>query len=412
MAHRARAFVLFTLALILHGATRAHAFGNGAGSCAHGGVGHGASETSGGGDIFSIVIGASGVDVPIATVPVGVNSVSGKTFKGFLLRVVRDDDGVAVGSFGEDMPSGTRRADGCERFATHARSHIRGYEESVMPWIVPTLDVGTRVRLEATIVVSYSVWYTATRTVVVGDGDADEGVKYDETRAPARAPGGAKAPSVDAALAGGWTGESPKDGAVKARDVGVVRTAEDVDQGRQLSDAAVVHGAVMSIALLIVSPVASLIARYGKKYDPWWFRAHRNAQCVALGVAVVAAYVICAARGWDKPWGPHGKYGLIVILLGAIQLFGGFIRKNVPRPEFRRWHRALGVGTSALAAYNCTIGAGMLKRLEAVRDPNSSASAAPHLVNLCLFAVAVVGVLLESHRRDATRRNKSVKSMV
>ena len=418
-----RVALALALALAALRATPASAFSAGAGSCEHAGVAHGVERMKTGGEAFEIRIGGSGLDVPGATIPLEIRGA--RKFKGFLLRVTTED-GRAVGSFGEDMPSGTRTADGCERFATHALGHSRGYTSTVMPWIVPELRVGTVVRFEATIVEAYETWYAIERTAKTGEGTRDEDVAFDEDRMPVRAPGtGARAPSEDKAMEGGWRRAPQGEREAKREAEAPTRKvrdrvedkrarvqSEDRARRRRLSDATLVHGALMGIAWLVLSPGATLVARHWKKYDPWWFRVHRNSQVAAVALTIVAAYVIISARGWSKSWGRHGKIGMCVLLLGGAQAGLGFIRKSVPRPEFRRWHRYLGVGTGVLAAYNCSIGADIARRHDLRWDPTSPAIGAPRLVNLCLFVLVVSAAVLESQRAQTMRARKSSRSMV
>ena len=108
--------------------------------------------------------------------------------------------------------------------------------------------------------------------------------------------------------------------------------------------------------------------------------AHRNAQCVAIALTAFSAYIITTARGWEKPWGPHGKYGLLVIALGFAQGYMGFVASG-SRINFQRWHRTLGVATTVLAIRNCIIGAGMIQLFES-HDVTSPASGFPRVVNL------------------------------
>ena len=192
-----------------------------------------------------------------------------------------------------------------------------------------------------------------------------------EARAPARV----RAPKV-------------RDARRENRNVGDVRSVKTAVDNQRLSDARLIHGAIMIVAWLFLSPWASLLARYGRDFDSWWFRAHRNAQCVAIALTAFSAYIITTARGWEKPWGPHGKYGLLVIALGFAQGYMGFIRKTLPRINFQRWHRTLGVATTVLAIRNCIIGAGMIQLFES-HDVTSPASGFPRVVNLCVFVLAI-----------------------
>ena len=72
----------------------ARAFGAGAGSCEHLGVGHGVERLEPEEGIFWLKIGDSGVNVPGATIPVEIRGV--RPFRGFLLRPVDGNTGEAI----------------------------------------------------------------------------------------------------------------------------------------------------------------------------------------------------------------------------------------------------------------------------------------------------------------------------
>lgn len=427
MASRRPSRAAFAVALAMCVATiagidLARAFGAGAGSCEHLGVGHNVEKLEPEEGIFWLKIGDSGVNVPGATIPVEIRGM--RPFRGFLLRPVDGATGEAIGAFGADMPSGTQTMATCPAFATHTHSHVVGYASTVMPWIVPHgLQKGSVVRFELTLVESYERWYDLSREFVVGGDGHDDDVAFDESRrvipGEPRAPGETRAPDdvhAPGEVRAPSRVQAPKvrDAWRENRDVGDARSVKTEIDKQRLSDARLIHGALMVVAWLFLSPGASLLARYGRDFDSWWFRAHRNAQCVALALTAFSAYIITTARGWEKPWGPHGKYGLLVIALGLAQGYMGFIRKTLPRVNFQRWHRALGVATTVLAIRNCIIGAGMIRLFES-HDVTSPASGFPRVVNLCVFALAITtGVLESASRHKGTSRvhGKPSKSMV
>lgn len=398
--------VVIALACVARAAPVARAYSSRAGSCEHAAVSHGPEGPTAGAGAYALRLGAPGVNVPGATVAVELRGA--RAFKGFLIRPVRADTDEALGAWGAAMPTGATTHGECPMFATHTSWHQRGVTSTVMPWIVPTLAKGETVRFEVTVVESYSRWFSFETTFMSGasEGAGDASVMFDPERAPAvdgeaRAPDGSRAETGRFGGGNGGGGLAPGSGGGKA----------DAAAEETLSNARFVHGVLMGLAWLIVSPGASLLARYGRRFDQWWFKAHLNAQCAAVALTALSAYLIIHVRGWEKPWGPHGRYGMMVLVVGAIQIYGGFSRKSIPRPAFKIWHRVLGVGTGALAAYNCNIGANMLARMEGM-DPSSVANGAPRIVKLLVLVILGTGVMLERQRRVAFGRLKSVKSMV
>jgi hypothetical protein len=398
-ARMRRASVARVVALALL-ARCARAFSGGAGACAHASVGHGTRATPRAREDVVVRVGRVARGTTVA-----VEIRARAPFRGFLLRATRAASGEALGAFdARAMPRGTRVKSDCgsNAFATHDGS-TDATTSVVVPWMAPD-DAFDAVRFEATVVEDYNTWYAVERDVACGQGgdvDADANARLDEAR-EANASDGARAPSVDAALAGGWRAPRTDDG-VDAR--------AETARARRLGVARLAHGSLMGFAWLILSPGASFAARYGRKFDPWWFRFHRAAQCAAVALSVVAAYVIIAARGWSKPWGAHGRYGAMVVGLAIAQAYAGYVRKSLPRADFRKWHRAIGIVTTVIATYNCITGASMLARLE---SSDATSAGAPRLVCLCVFATTVCGALCESQRRSAVHRlmGKSSKSMV
>jgi len=407
-ATMSRAFtsLAFALTFAMTLASPCESYSARAGSCEHAGVGHDGREKLHGDGGYVLRLGAPGTNVPGATV--AVELLGARKFKGFLIRPMSTTTNEAIGSFGSAMPIGSARHGECERFATHTSWHSRGATSTVMPWIVPKFAKGEGVRFEVTVVESYSKWYAFEATFESGTraSAGDESVKYDDERAPTgeremRAPDGSKVGTVRDVREVTTAGRGRK-----------VERASDADaRDAALRDARVVHGAIMALAWLVLSPGASLLARYGRRFDAWWFKSHLNAQCAAVALTALSSYFIIHVRGWEKAWGAHGKYGMIVLAFGALQLYAGFNRKSIPRPTFKLWHRAFGVGTGALAAYNCTIGAGMVSRMNA---PHASIFVAnsPMLVKLCICVVIGAGAAMERQRRVAFGRLKSTKSMV
>ena len=394
---RVVARALVALALV---ARCARAFSGGAGACAHASVGHGTARATPRRDDDVVV--RVGEVARGATVAVEIRARA--PFRGFLLRARDGDGGEALGEFdARAMPRGTRVKSDCgsNAFATHDGS-TGATTSVVVPWLAPR-DAFDSVRFEATVVEDYSTWYAVERDAkrgFGGDVDDDAARRLREAR-EASASDGARAPSVDAALAGGW--RAPRANGADAR--------AETARARRLGAARLAHGSLMGLAWLILSPGASLAARYGRRFDPWWFRAHRAAQSAAVALSVVAACVIVAARGWSKPWGPHGRRGAAVVALASAQACAGYVRKSLPRADFRKWHRGVGIVTTVIATYNCVTGASMLARLE---SSDATSAGAPRSVALCVFATAACAALCEAQRRRAVRRlmGKSSKSMV
>ena len=391
-------------------AREARAYSMRAGSCEHAAVSHGPEGPTAGDGAYALRLGAPGVNVPGATIAVELRGA--RAFKGFLVRPVRADNDEGIGAWGAAMPLGATTHGECPTFATHTSWHQRGVTSTVMPWIVPALAKGETVRFEVTVVESYSRWFSFETTFMKGasEGAGDTSVTFDASRAVAD-DGEVRAPDGSRASAGGDDGRSAGRGGGGGGGGGAATLGDEASADETLSNARFVHGVLMGLAWLVISPVASLLARYGRRFDNWWFNTHLNAQCAAVALTALSSYLIIHVRGWDKPWGPHGKYGMMVLVAGALQVYGGFKRKSVPRPAFKVWHRALGVGTGALAAYNCNVGATMFARMEGM-DPTSAVSGAPRIVKLLVVVILGTGVVLERQRRVAFGRLKSTKFMV
>ena len=128
--------------------------------------------------------------------------------------------------------------------------------------------------------------------------------------------------------------------------------------------ARVAHGVTMAFCWLALAPLSASVARYGKTSDGAWFSFHRAVGAAVAITTAGSALFILRERGFDAPWGPHGRYGLFVVFLVALQVAGGYARKRFPRREWARWHAAAGVMVTLVGAYNCVVGAGMLGSME------------------------------------------------
>ncbi|GAA5867333.1 hypothetical protein JCM1840_005032, partial [Sporobolomyces johnsonii] len=90
------------------------------------------------------------------------------------------------------------------------------------------------------------------------------------------------------------------------------------------------HGAIGSIALLLFSPLAILVARYCRKLGIPWFRIHASIQIIAYGFIVVAftlAVTHVRARHFSNA---HAVLGLIIFLILTVQIALGLGAHKTP----------------------------------------------------------------------------------
>ena len=106
------------------------------------------------------------------------------------------------------------------------------------------------------------------------------------------------------------------------RNVGDVRSVKTEVDNQRLSDARLIHGAIMVVAWLFLSPWASLLARMVAISILGGFERIERAVRGDRFDRVQRVHHHDGARV-GKPWGPHGKYGLLVIALGFAQGYMG-----------------------------------------------------------------------------------------
>ncbi|KAJ3157576.1 hypothetical protein HDU86_003228 [Geranomyces michiganensis] len=189
-------------------------------------------------------------------------------------------------------------------------------------------------------------------------------------------------------------------------------TGDDGSHNRRLR---VIHGVLMSIAWLVLAPVAILIARFGKKaLGVWWFRLHflLLSLCAALTYAAFAVVYRVVADNGERHYsyaanGIHVILGLMVVILTAPQIFLGILidklwtpsRKSVP--WWDRLHWWCGRITFLLAEINIPFGIALFYRV----DDQGTKPAWPYI----LYGLFVGGALAASvvlwfmRRRDAGR---------
>lgn len=376
---------------------------------------------------YTVRLGNPGVNVPGATVPVVLSGSA--PFKGMLLFATDHAETKPLGAWASDrMPDGCQVHPQCSYAVTHDAFHNVGAAENVVPWIAPAdLKAGQVVKFKVTVVRDYETWFAFETAFTVGSarGGGEDGLTL---AAPsAGRPGGVRAPSMGAAVQGGWRAPDKTTSAPEPVGQKLAQTVQHASGGRRADAGAagtktknefvaasrakaerrvarVAHGLVMALCWLALAPGAALVARHGRS-APWWFRFHRAAAAAAVAATLASAWYIVAARGWATPWGRHGTIGAVVCGLAVLQAAGGYLRKRFPRAPWAVAHRGVGAATLAGGAYNCLVGAGLLGAMEpGMRRAYPLACAA-------VATVAMMGAVMEVQRKRRTASAKLARTL-
>jgi hypothetical protein len=186
------------------------AYSSGAGTCEYAGVLHGipsSSQQLQTGE-YSLQIGQPGINVPGSVVAL---KIAGKrAYKGFLVYAVDGITGVPIGKFREsEMPERSQVHAQCEYAATHDVAHHKSTPNAefadVLPWVVPVV-VPKKVTFKVTVVEEYEYWFAFEQTYEFGSARAGgvEGVEYIQADKRKSDKDGNKAPSLGAAMRGGY----------------------------------------------------------------------------------------------------------------------------------------------------------------------------------------------------------------
>ena len=362
---------------------------------------------------FEFTLGAPGVNVPGAVALLQISSA--RRYKGFMIYAVDSNTERPIGKWlKKDMPERAQIHPMCEYAVTHDLSHSKngGQFKDVLPWVVSA-------KVPAN--VTFGGGRGGVRNVVrVRDGVQERkrerrrvnGLKLikEDIREVDR--NGNKAPSLGAAMSGGYTptvtndegdeekedtreafrkqsakdpdgmqykaklaqkkdlhnslhnklvrgGENkdiyipdPKRRAKKVSD----RVSEETKMMQRRTNGRLAHGACMFILWVVCAPASASIARYGKGNATGWFTVHKSLSTIIHGT-LFGIFGILYLRGFSTPWGPHGTYGLKTLGLCVVQMTLGNIRNWIPRPIFRFIHRWLSVAAILLSWYTCLLGA-------------------------------------------------------
>jgi hypothetical protein len=422
-----------TMILTSIGNHEVYAYSSGAGSCDFDGVLHGLPSSKPQiitNEDFGFTLGSPGINVPGAVANV---KISGKRkYKGFMVYAVDAKTNRPIGKWlKKDVPERAQIHPMCSTHATHDISHSKdgGQMQDVLPWVVP-VDVPESVIFRVTVVEEYETWYAFEMKYERGSARAGgvEGVELIEEDVRKMDKDGNKAPSLGAALSGGYaptvrsdddSGEGEEDTpreAFRKRQREQVLAAKDPDgthykakhgemkefhksfhnklakggenrdvyiadpklKAKKASDRVseetkalqrrtigrVAHGACMFILWVVLAPASASIARYGKGNATGWFTVHKSLSAIVLYGTLFGIFGVLFLRGFSTPWGPHGTFGLKTLGLCVVQMTLGNIRNWIPRPIFRFFHRWLGVATILLGWYTCSLGARLLSNVE------------------------------------------------
>ncbi len=152
-----------------------------------------------------------------------------------------------------------------------------------------------------------------------------------------------------------------------------------------------VHGVLMLAAWMIFLPSGVIVARYFKVLpgqdfprsldNPWWFYLHLGLQYAGMALACAGVAIVWNVLGRLDFTDGHARLGLIVMLLGCLQVVAGWLRgtkggptdkgSDLRRPEtwrgdhydmtrrrriFERWHKTAGYVALALAVPTAMMG--------------------------------------------------------
>ena len=186
-----------------------YAYSSGAGSCDFDGVLHGLPSSKPQiitNEDFGFTLGSPGINVPGAVANV---KISGKRkYKGFMVYAVDAKTNRPIGKWlRKDVPERAQIHPMCSTHATHDISHSKdgGQMQDVLPWVVP-VDVPESVIFRVTVVEEYETWYAFEMKYERGSARAGgvEGVELIEEDVRKMDKDGNKAPSLGAALSGGY----------------------------------------------------------------------------------------------------------------------------------------------------------------------------------------------------------------
>ncbi|PWN52461.1 CBD9-like protein [Violaceomyces palustris] len=120
----------------------------------------------------------------------------------------------------------------------------------------------------------------------------------------------------------------------------------------------IAHMVFMAVGLLLIAPLAILIARWGRTYFSW-FPTHRGLHFVTLvfvtiGFFISIAFVESAGEHFSNT---HMRVGLAIFILVILQVIAGQLGHHTKkRSPLRLLHIFVGLVTVGLSVWNCSSG--------------------------------------------------------
>ncbi|XP_062081462.1 cytochrome b561 and DOMON domain-containing protein At3g07570 [Humulus lupulus] len=99
------------------------------------------------------------------------------------------------------------------------------------------------------------------------------------------------------------------------------------------------HGIVNMVGWGILMVIGSMIARYGRKWDPAWFYAHASCQVSAFTLGVIG--VICGfllESRLDSDVSTHKGLGIFILVLGCLQVMAILARPDKASKVRKYWN--------------------------------------------------------------------------
>ncbi|CAN8071488.1 unnamed protein product [Agarophyton chilense] len=148
----------------------------------------------------------------------------------------------------------------------------------------------------------------------------------------------------------------------------------------------IVHGAFMGVSWLVFVPIAIIVMRYFKKYNPIAFQIHRALNGTSV-VLVIAAYFMGIARG-NRVERAHLIIGSILFSFTVLQGLGGLLRPKKGSPARGPWffaHAFTGSIAFSLGVTNVFLG------IAAITNRGDNAT------TWYIIAGVVVGIVIITH---------------
>ncbi|KAJ3708207.1 hypothetical protein LUZ61_011912 [Rhynchospora tenuis] len=120
------------------------------------------------------------------------------------------------------------------------------------------------------------------------------------------------------------------------------------------------HGLLVTLGWGILMPIGIMMARYFKKYDPFWFYAHISIQGIGFVLGLVGIIIGFSLDDDDvNNIDVHKAIGIIILVFGALQVKAFFIRPVKTSKIRRYWnwyHHNIGRAAVILGIANIFLG--------------------------------------------------------